>query len=178
MSRILPVAQSPHIWRRGGILSYPMRGCAITNAVWHRVIVYCLAPEDGQGSRSTKQPRISRPLYGIRPKESKDLNRGWRVLQNTDTLVPRPAGRRPGRANPTAACLSEIPRHAQRSSFFRWTLTGLRAANTCRRLRHPRAGVVRIGPELRAGHGNAKTLPITRSPLPWQEGQHRITRRA
>ena len=37
--------------------------------------VCCLTPEDGQGSGSARQPRISRPLYGIRRKASKGLNR-------------------------------------------------------------------------------------------------------
>jgi hypothetical protein len=55
-----------------------------------RSYVCCLAPEDGQGSGSTRQPRISRPLYGIRPKASKGLNRLRRALQNPHSLVPRP----------------------------------------------------------------------------------------
>jgi hypothetical protein len=44
--------------------------------------VCCLAPEDGQGSGSAGQPRISRPLHGIRPKASKGLIRRRRVLHN------------------------------------------------------------------------------------------------
>jgi hypothetical protein len=44
----------------------------------------CLTPEDGQGSRSVGQPRINRPLHGIRRKASKGLIRRRRVLQNPD----------------------------------------------------------------------------------------------
>ena len=49
-----------------------------------RSYVCCLAPEDGQGFRSARQLRERRPLYGIRPKASKGLNRLGRVLQNPD----------------------------------------------------------------------------------------------
>jgi hypothetical protein len=66
-----------------------------------RVIICCLAPEDGQGSGSARQPRISRPLYGIRPKASKGLNRRRRVLQNPHSRVPRP---------PTP--IATLPRHS------------------------------------------------------------------
>jgi hypothetical protein len=61
-----------------------------------RVVVYCLAPEDGQGSGSDRQPRISRPLFGIRRKASKGLNRRCWVLKNPHSWVPCPSGRRPG----------------------------------------------------------------------------------
>jgi len=86
------------------------------------VIVRCLAPEDGQGYGSARQPRISRPLYGIRRKASKGPERRRRrVLQNPHAWVPWPAcprgrftpatsytqlalnRRMPGRANPTVA---------------------------------------------------------------------------
>jgi hypothetical protein len=49
-----------------------------------RVIVCCLAPEDGQESGSARQPRIKGPLYAIWPKASKGLTRLRRVLQNPD----------------------------------------------------------------------------------------------
>jgi len=60
-----------------------------------RVIVRCLAPEDGQGSGSAGQCETSRPLYGIRRKASKVLFRQGRVLQNPHTWVqipPSPLG--------------------------------------------------------------------------------------
>ncbi len=52
--------------------------------------VCCLAPEDGQGSGSAGQCEISRPLYGIRRKASKGLNRRSRVLQNPHAWVQVP----------------------------------------------------------------------------------------
>jgi hypothetical protein len=54
------------------------------------VVFCCLAPEDGQGSGSARQWESSRPLYGIRPKASKGLNRLSRVLQNPDAWVQIP----------------------------------------------------------------------------------------
>ena len=52
--------------------------------------VRCLAPEDGQGSGHTREPRISRPLYGIRQEASKVLFRHSRVLQNPHSWVQVP----------------------------------------------------------------------------------------
>ena len=59
---------------------------------WTRAIVCCLAREDGQGFRSARQPRISRPLYGIRPTASKGPEgRPRRVLQNPHSWVQIPS---------------------------------------------------------------------------------------
>ena len=56
-----------------------------------RVIVCCLAPEDGQGFRSTRQLRFRRPSYGIPPKASKGPEgRRRRVLQNPHAWVQTP----------------------------------------------------------------------------------------
>jgi hypothetical protein len=61
---------------------------------WILSYVCCLAPEDGQGSGSAGQCETSRPLYGIRPKASKGLNRRRRVLQDPHSWVPCPAADR------------------------------------------------------------------------------------
>lgn len=63
------------------------------------IIVCCLAPEDGQGSGFARQHRISRPLYGIRPKASKGLNRRRRVLQNPQSWVPCLVAERRGKSH-------------------------------------------------------------------------------
>ena len=124
MSRILPVAQSPHMGRRGGILSYPVRRCTITYAVWHRVIVCCLAPEDGQGSGSARQWENSRPLYGIRPKASKGLNRLRRVLQNPHSWVPCPAAKRSGKSH-RRLLIEAISRQLSAFSHLLWLMADL-----------------------------------------------------
>ena len=83
-------------YRARGSLTSGQRGGSLFPERWTRVVVCCLAPEDGQGSGSARQPRISRPSYGIRPKASKGPEgRRSRVLQNPHAWVqipPSPLG--------------------------------------------------------------------------------------
>jgi hypothetical protein len=67
---------------RGSLTSGPRGGSLIPERLT-RVIVCCLAPEDGQGSEVNSQVGISRHLHGIRRKVSKGpCGRHSRVLQN------------------------------------------------------------------------------------------------
>jgi hypothetical protein len=76
--------------RARGFLTSGRRRGSLTPERWTRVIVCCLAPEDGQGSGSAGQCETSRPLYGIRRKASKGLIRRSRVLQNPHSWVQVP----------------------------------------------------------------------------------------
>ena len=109
---------------RGALTSGPRGGSLIPERLT-RAIVCCLPPEDGQGSGSARHSKTRRPLYGIRPKANKGLNRRSRVLQNPDHGFPGPQGRRPGRANPIVASES-IPGNTRQRQAVRRMLEELR----------------------------------------------------
>ena len=123
LSETRPPHRSSHPldWHPRRVLRPPGLLNLLSWGTMKRSYVFCLAPEDGQGSESARQHRESRPLHGIRRKVSKGLNCRCRVLQNPDAWVPWPACRgeqftsaaslrrseftfrKPGRANSTVA---------------------------------------------------------------------------